>query len=111
MFEIQKRGKDRVGLVKKSRIESFPDGESFPFSYEEIANRYGRAVLERDAVAQELASDEEVKEINRLIELLKVPEETYTKWLEKGSSERWEDMPKDAINKCINHLQSKIKGE
>jgi hypothetical protein len=111
VFEIQKRGKDRVGLVKKSRIESFPDGESFPFSYEEIANRYGRAVLERDAVAQELASDEEVKEINRLIELLKVPEETYTKWLEKGSSERWEDMPKDAINKCINHLQSKIKGE
>lgn len=111
VFEIQKRGKDRVGLVKKSRIESFPDGESFPFSYEEIANRYGRAVLERDAVAQELASDEEVKEINRLIELLKVPEETYTKWLEKGSSERWEDMPKDAIQKCINHLQSKIKGE
>lgn len=111
VFEIQKRGKDRVGLVKKSRIESFPDGESFPFSYEEIANRYGRAVLEREAVAQELASDEEVKEINRLIELLKVPEETYTKWLEKGSSERWEDMPKDAINKCINHLQSKIKGE
>lgn len=111
VFEIQKRGKDRVGLVKKSRIESFPDGESFPFSYEEIANRYGRAVLERDAVAQELASDEEVKEINRLIELLKVPEETYTKWLEKGSSERWEDMPKDAIQKCISHLQSKIKGE
>lgn len=111
VFEIQKRGKDRVGLVKKSRIESFPDSDHFPFSYEEIANRYGRAVLERDAVAQELADSEQVKEINRLIELLKVPEETYTKWLEKGTSERWEDMPKDAIQKCIDYLQSKIKGE
>jgi len=41
VFEIQKRGKDRVGLIKKSRIETFPDTEHFPFSYDEIAKRYG----------------------------------------------------------------------
>lgn len=42
VFEIQKRGDKRIGLVKKSRIESFPDTDTFPFSYEEIASRYGR---------------------------------------------------------------------
>lgn len=111
VFEIQKRGKDRVALVKKSRIESFPDTEHFPFSYDEIAKKYGKEVLERDAVAQELADEAQVKELVRLIDLIKVPEEVSQKWLDKASSEKWEEMPKDAIQKCIEHLQSKIKGE
>ncbi len=111
VFEIQKRGKDRVGLVKKSRIESFPDNETFPFSYEEIAKRYGRDILERNAIAQELASSEQVKELVRLIDLIKVPEEVSRKWLDKSSSEKWEEMPTDAIQKCIDYLTSKIKGE
>lgn len=111
VFEIQKRGKERVGLVKKSRIENFSDMEAFPFSYEEIANRYGKSVLERDAVAQELATDEQVKELVRLIDLIKVPEEMWQKWLDKASSDKWEEMPKDAIQKCIDHLKSKIQGE
>lgn len=111
VFEIQKRGTNRVGLVKKSRIEAFPDSDAFPFSYEEIAQRYGRHILERDAIAQELATPEQVKEITRLIDLLKVPEETYQKWLDKASSEGFEDMQKDSIQKCIDHLTSKIKGE
>jgi AAA domain len=111
VFEIQKRGKDRVGLVKKSRIETFPDGEYLPFSYTEIAKRYGKDVLERDAVAQELADEAQVKELVRLIDLIKVPEEVSQKWLDKSGSEKWEEMPKEAIQKCIDHLESKIKGE
>jgi hypothetical protein len=97
--------------VKKSRFETFQDSDTFPFSYEEIAERYGRAVIEREAVAQELAEPEQVKEITRLIDLLKVPEEMYQKWLDKASSESWEDMQKESIQKCIDHLKSKIQGE
>lgn len=111
VFEIQKRGKDRVGLIKKSRIDTFPDTEHFPFSYDEIARRYGKEILERDAIAQELADESQVKELLRLIDLIKVPPETSQKWLDKASSEKWEEMPKDAIQKCINHLKSKISGE
>ena len=111
VFEIQKRGTHRVGLVKKSRIEAFPDSESFPFSYDEIAQRYGRHILERDAVAQELSTPEQVAEMLRLIDLLKVPQETYQKWLDKASSEGWEDMQKDSIQKCIDHLKAKISGD
>lgn len=111
VFEIQKRGKDRTGLVKKSRIESFPDTEHFPFSYDEIAKRYGREILERDSIAQELASEIQVKELVRLIDLIKIPEDIWQKWLDKASSAKWEEMPKEAIQKCIEHLKSKIQGE
>ena len=63
MFEIQKRGKERVGIVKKSRIETLPDGEQFPFSYSEIANRYGKDVLEREAISEKLATPEQVSRL------------------------------------------------
>lgn len=111
VFEIQKRGKERIGLVKKSRIETFVDTETFPFSYDEIAERYGREVLERDAIAQKLAEKPQIDEVKRLIDLLKVPEEIWQKWLDKSSSEQWEEMPCDAIQKCIDYLNKKVKGE
>lgn len=104
--EVQLRGADRVGVIRKSRIESMPFGEQFPFSYDEIATRYGRAVLERDAVAQQLATGEQVDEINRLVELMKVPGETLDKWLDKAGAENWGEMPAEAIQKCIDHLKN-----
>lgn len=111
VFEVQKRGDKRSGIVRKSRIESFPDTETFPFSYDEIAKRFGREILEKDAVPIELATDEQVKELARLIDLLHVPEETYSKWQKKYSVEEWNEMPRDAIEKCINHLKLMIQGE
>lgn len=111
VFEIQKRGNERIGLVKKSRIETFPDGETFPFGYDEIANRYGREILERDAVAEELAKPEQVNELKRLIDLLKIPEEVTDKWLDKANAENFEEMTMDTVQKCIESLQKKINGE
>lgn len=109
VFEIQKRGTSRVGFVKKSRIEAFLDGETFPFSYDEIAKRYGREILERDAVAQKLATPSQVSELTSLINLLKIPEESWQKWLDKAESERFEEMPFDSIQKCIDFLKTKIQ--
>lgn len=109
VFEIQKRGNHRIGLVKKSRFETFQDNDTFPFCYEEIANRYGRSVLERESIAQELASEWQIIEIKRLIDLLKISEDTVQKWLDKSSSETLADMQKESIQKCIDYLNSKIK--
>lgn len=109
-IEVQKRGKDRIGIIKKSRIESLPDGETFPFSYEEIAKRYGKEMLEKESVPQILASQAQVSEINRLIDLIKVPQESIDKWLKKAESTCFEEMQSDTIEKCINHLKDKIEG-
>ncbi len=109
VFEIQKRGKDRVGIVKKSRIESFADLESFPFSYEEIANRYGREILERDAVAEKLATQEQVIRLRELIELYKEPIEVTQKWLDKANAESFEEMNEGIIAKLILHMENKAK--
>jgi len=109
VFRIEKQNGDRHGFVQKTRIPAFEEGQYFPFSYEEIAKRYGKEVLERDAKPQELASNEEVKEITRLIELLNVPDDTVAKWLTKSQSANFAEMTKDAINKCISYLKNKIE--
>jgi DNA polymerase III delta prime subunit len=109
VFEIQKRGTDRVGVVKKTRVKTFADNESFPFSYEDIAEKYGKDCLEKDAVAEVLASEEQINEINRLIELLKVDDETVKKWLKKAESDTFEEMNSNIIEKCIKALKDKIE--
>lgn len=111
VFEIQKRGKDRVGLIKKSRIDAFPDMDHFPFSYEEVAKRYGKDILERNAVAEVFANKEQVIEVKRLIELFKIAPEISQKWLDKVNAETFEEMTEDNIQKVIDHLQAKVKGE
>lgn len=110
VFEIQKRGKDqRVGIIKKSRIESFPDSETFPFSYEEIAERYGKEVLERDAIAEILATKEQVSRLKELVDLYKEPEEIVQKWLDKANAETFEELTSDVIAKLIQHMENKSK--
>jgi hypothetical protein len=113
VFEVQKRGvgraKEHVGIIKKSRVESFPDGEQFPFSYDEIAKRYGREVLERNAVAEVLASKEQVEHLKRLIELFKEPEEVTQKWLDKAEAVSFDEMNATQIEKCIKFMENKIK--
>ncbi len=109
VFEIQKRAKDRVGIVKKSRIESFPDGETFPFSYDEIAKRYGAEVMEREAVSEKLATKEQIARLKELIELYKEPQEIIDKWLSKANAESFDEMNESIIVKLIKHMENKAK--
>lgn len=111
VFDVQKRGKERVGVVKKTRIDSFQDGEIFPFSYQEIANRYGIEILEKEIEIENLASSEQLYELKRLIDLLKVPEESIEKWLTKANAETYEEMNSDFIQKIIDFLTEKTKGK
>jgi hypothetical protein len=110
VFEIQKRGKERIGIVKKTRIKGFEDGEQFPFNYNTIAEKYGREVLERDAIPQILATTEQAIKLKNLIEVMKVPEEIYQKWLDSNDSQTFDEIPADKIETYINYLQSKIQG-
>jgi hypothetical protein len=111
ILEIQKRGKDRVALVKGTRLDGFKEDETFPFSYDDMAERYGRDVLERECAPIQLASAEQIKEIKRLIELLHVPQDTVDKLLKKEEVEDFEYMSSEYIQKCITHYTSKIQGE
>lgn len=110
VIELQKRGKERVGIVRKTRLKEFPDGDIIkPFNYEEIAKRYGKEILERDSVAETLATSGQVAELTRLIDLLKIDNATVAKWLAKANANTLEDMPAELAGKTISFLNAKIQ--
>ncbi len=111
VIELEKRGKERFGKVKKTRIKGFPDGEMFPFTFDNIKERYGAEVLERDAVPVELANNEQIAELRKLLEVIKIDQEAIDKWLAKADAESFEEVSSEAIQKFINFLKAKVTGE
>lgn len=109
VFEVGKRGKERVGTVRKTRLDTFPEGDVFPFTYDEIAERYGRAVLERDAVPVVLADPKAVAEMLTLLETRKDGAELLDRWLTKAMADTAAEMTADAVAKCIAYLKGAEK--
>lgn len=108
VLRVEKRGKERLAFIQKTRLEGFPEGEMIPFNYEEIAARYGREILEKDSLPEQLASPEAIQEIKGLIRLLNVPPESVEKWLSNSEANSFDEMSQENINKCIAFLKSKI---
>lgn len=111
VIEVQKRGSERVGLVKKSRLKSFTELEVFPFSYDEMSVKYGSDILIKDATPEELATPEQIEEVEHLIKLLQISEETQHKWLSKAQASSFEEMEKSKIMLCVDFMKKKIEGE
>lgn len=110
VLELSKRGTKRMARVVKTRLAQFPDGDTFEWSYDSMADRYGRDIVEKRAETVELATAEQCAELNRLLELVNLPEGTVEKWLSKANVDSFEDMPSDAIAKCIAHVRGKLEG-
>ena len=109
VIEIKKLGLKRFGVVKKTRIATFDEAEEFDFSYNEIAKRYGRDVLEADIKLESLATKKHLQELYHLLDVLRVPDDVVAKWLTKANCDCFEDMSQDLISKCIASLREKIE--
>lgn len=109
VFEVSKRGSERVGIVKKTRCSGFPEGEVFPFGYDAIADRYGREVLERRSAAVQLATPEQVAELTELLATRTDRDKLLEKWLDKAQAETIAEMPADSVSKCIAFLKGGAK--
>lgn len=110
-IEIEKRGTKRFFIVKKSRINAFPEGEIFPLEYSKFSELYGKEVIEKQGQPSEMASEDQVKELRRIIDALKLPEATTDTWLEKAGVFSFEEFTAEQITKCLEFVTSQIKGE
>lgn len=106
IIELEKRGDDRVAIVRGSRLETFGEGQTFTWSYDEFKRRY--PIIDKDAEPVVLASAEQVAELKSLLDLVKMPEGTLDKWLTAASVDVLEDMPASYIEKCIELVRKKI---
>lgn len=108
VIELERRTRRRVGIVRKTRIEAFPDGAEFDFSYAEVARRYGADAVERAAEPVAVASAEQVAALKGLIDTVKLEEGVVDGWLRKAGVDSLEDLPAAIADKCIEFVRRKV---
>jgi len=110
VVELTKKSKKRFAKVVKTRVESFPDDDVFEWSYDAIRKRYDIAMLEKAPEQVQLASPEQVREIKELLNIVRLPDGTIDKWFAKAAVDVWEDMPAEALAKCIQYVRNRLPG-
>lgn len=108
-LRLEKRGNSRYAVVRKSRLLGFPEGESFTSDYGEFAKRYGKDFIEGKVEQLILAASEDVSEIERLLQIVKVDEKEVAKILSKANAEGWHELSSDNAKQTINWLKKKIE--
>jgi len=106
VLEAIKDGEDRSCRIAKSRVSSLPEGEVIPFGYDEVAERYGRDVLERDAVVVEFATTEMVQWVSDHLAQRNDGPDLEGKWLRAAGVAELADMTKEQMEKCASWLKA-----
>ena len=99
-----------IGLVHKSRLMGFPQGSSFPLDYSSFAERYGKDYIESVSKPIILATSEQVSEITRLVDLLKISEDDCEKVLTKAGAEKWSELKTEQATEMLTRLNAKLTG-
>lgn len=110
-LETKLVGQSRFATVVKSRIDGFPVGTDIDLDFAAFEKLYGQAVVEGPVKQIVLANNAQVSEIKRLVDLLKVPQEDFDKWLTKAQATDPEDLSAENADKMLKFLNGKIKGE
>ena len=106
--QAQKRGPQRVAIVKKSRLTNFPDADTFTLEYGEFAARHGKEAVEADAGQIMLATPEQVAEVKKLLDLVRISDADIQKGFDKAGVSAWEEMTAEQITTWINFLKKKL---
>lgn len=107
-IELEKEGKNRSFLVKKSRIASLPQDERFPLDFKKFAEIYGKEKIESAAVPLVMATTEQVQKIKRLLEFVKVEQSFIDACFSKADVDSWEEMTSETIAKVIASIEKKL---
>lgn len=110
-----KRGNSRLAIVRKSRLVGFPDADQFwlqengtDVGYRNFAERYGKDFIEGPVVPITLATSDQVAEINRLLDAVRVERSDVEKILNRANAETWSELNTVQAQATITWLQKKV---
>ncbi len=104
-LNIIKNGPQRIARIRKSRLTGFQDATTFPWSYADFSTLYGKEVIEKKSQAIALATPEQLAEMKKLFETVRLPEGQEGKWLAAKQVNDWSEMETGSIGKAIEHIK------
>ena len=108
-IELVQTGKRRDIVVRKSRIEGFILGNSYPADYENFSKLYGSDIINKPSEQVVLAEMDQINEAKHLVGVFNISEDDQKKALKKYDVEQWEELSKEEIQKIIDGLKSKLE--
>lgn len=111
-MHLRLQGKAIKAFIEKSRYSELKNQELIDFDdgYGTIKKLFGEEIFLRDSVTEELATEEQIKEVRRLQAVLNHPEESLQKWLITKHAHSLDEVNTKDIDKLIQHFKSKIEG-
>lgn len=110
-LELVQTGKRRDLVVRKSRIEGFILGNSYPAEYDVFAKNFGQETIEKPVEQLTLATLEQITSLKGLIATFNITEADQKKSLDKRDVDSYEELSNEQITEMIEGLTSKlIKG-
>lgn len=106
--QVIKAGPRYIGKVRKSRLAAFPQTSTFDWTYDAFVEKFGRDVVEEESVPIDLATPEQLVEIERLLDIVKLKEGTVEKWLADANVLSWAEMAQDRAGKAIEYLKGRV---
>src|SRR6267142_3416076 len=103
VWNLRLQGKTRKLFVEKSRYSELMTGDIIDFDegYETIKGLFGENIFVREVKIEKLATPEQIKELDRLIELLKITEDKVAKLLINAKASSMEEMNESFAQKAI----------
>jgi RecA/RadA recombinase len=108
-IEVEKKGVNRFYTVKKSRIDAFKENEHYPLEYKKFCELYGNDIITRPISIIEIATKAQLDEIQKMLEVVKIPQDEIDKWFSKNQIESWEELNKEQAFNWLKYLNDKIK--
>ena len=109
VLELERRGQKRVAKVVKTRISAFPDGDTFEWSYDAVADRYGRDILEKQAETVQLVTPDHLSQFQALLNQLSEAER-HRLGIDRAlrGFEDIADVPDERISRGIELIQNHL---
>jgi hypothetical protein len=105
VLNVVKNGPQRTARVIKSRLIQFPDASNFPWGYSDFAKLYGKDAIEKKSEVIVLATSDQLAEVKKLLNTVKIPEGQEDKWLSAKQVAGWEEMSTETIAGAIKHIK------
>ena len=99
----------RYAKVVKTRIVTFPDGETFEWNYDSLTERYSKNELERQVDTITTATDEQLEEISVLSTKLAEGKDFVDKCMRKAKVTQLADLTTEQAQKMIDQLKESLK--
>jgi hypothetical protein len=108
-IEVSKTGSIRTFIIKKSRIQNLPEGTEYPLDYAKFSDLYGKDIIDKASEPINMATEDQVKELERLLSVVKIEVATLEKWKDKAKAETWAEMTSEQINGCISYCKKELE--